>query len=74
MPNNLDKFNITEEALGVFINSPYNNYREHEVAWESESVIVGNGPSLEQATVKFMYDGSIWPIPEGVATTKVIKS
>ena len=62
-PENQEKFKVTQKALESLIIDLWSRHEGAEKDVEISGLILGKGPGRE-ATVKFLYDGSIWPIPQ----------
>ena len=62
-PENQEKFKVTQNALESLITDLWSRHEGAEKDVEISGLILGKGPGRE-ATVKFLYDGSIWPIPQ----------
>ncbi len=53
----------TGQALEKLIFELWDRYKESSEEIEIRGLIVGKGGGASEATVKFIYDGSVWPIP-----------
>ena len=62
-PENQETLHDTKEAFGNYIFNLWQRHEEAEEDFEIKGLVVGKGARPTEATGKFLYDDTIWPIP-----------
>ncbi|MFQ6111576.1 MAG: hypothetical protein ACE5LX_06040 [Nitrospinota bacterium] len=62
-PENQETLRVSAEAFEKLILKLWQRHEEAKEELEIRGLIIGKGARATDATVKFIYDGSIWPIP-----------